>query len=288
VPGQENPSAVRRALNALGLVSLVAAAAVGGNLFGLRDELFGSATGAPRPAATGFVAVPSQAPPRETVLRSQPWWQLVSRLRGAAGRSEALPISRDAIQWRVRWRCTSGRLRVRVPSQPAPLVDAACPGEGTAESSRPGRTTATVEARAAWSLRVEQQVDVPLDEPPLPAMSAPGTRVTASGRFYRIDQAATGRATLYRLAGGGYALRLAPFFVTPNVDLELRLSTAAAPRTTKQYLASKSVFVAPLPVTTGTLNFRLPAGVDPARFRSLVIWCPPTRNAYGAATLREA
>src|SRR5205823_870315 len=124
---------------------------------------------------------------------------------------------KSAIQWRMRWSCTTGRLVVAVSSQRGSLVDAPCPGKGTAESTHLGPTTARISAAGTWDAQVDQQVDVPLDQPPLPAMRAPDTQTAATGRFYRIDQSATGRATFYRLADGGYALRLDPFYVTPNV-----------------------------------------------------------------------
>jgi hypothetical protein len=33
------------------------------------------------------------------------------------------------------------------------------------------------------------------------------------------------------------------------------------------------------------MNFLVPAGVDPSRYRSVVIWCPLITSAYAAATL---
>ncbi|HEV2787589.1 MAG TPA: DM13 domain-containing protein, partial [Solirubrobacteraceae bacterium] len=135
--------------------------------------------------------------------------------------------------------------------------------------------------------RIEQQVDVPLVEVPLPAMSAPGARSVLRGSFYRIDQVGRGRLTIYRLANGRYALRVADFYVTPNVDLEIRLSPLREPRTTREYLRAPARKIAPLNTTAGSMNFMLPAGVDPARYRSVVIWCPLITSAYAAATLER-
>jgi hypothetical protein len=142
-----------------------------------------------------------------------------------------------------------------------------------------------INAGGAWTLNVEQQVDVPLEAPPLPAMTAPGAVVAMTGTFNRIDQTGTGRVVVYRLAGGHYALRLANFYVTPNVDLELHLSPLPAPHSTRQYLSAPSALVAPLPITAGSLNFGVPAGVDPTHYRSLVIWCPLVNSAYAYAAL---
>lgn len=233
------------------------------------------------PAVAGSTVTPEQ-----TVLRSQPWWQGVSTLHGVG--NTTLPpvnIADGAVQWRLRWSCQTGRLLVQVPDRPRPLVDAACPGSDTSYATRTGPTTLEVKAEGQWQLQVDQQVDVPLEEPPLPAMTAPGTVAVAADSFYRIDQVGTGRLTLYRLANGTYALRFDNFFVTANSDLELRLSPLVAPRTTEQFLSAPSVRVAPLDVTAGAMNFALPKEVDPAKYRSLVIWCERLRTAYAAASL---
>lgn len=263
---------------------------VGGNLFGLRDRLLGSATPEPRPVATSvFASVDTSAAAPRSALRSQPWWQGVRVLRGRGAQTTAqLPLSPAAIQWRVRWRCAGRRLSVGVPGATRPLVQASCPGEGSAPATDVRRTVLRVQADGAWQLRVDQQVDVPLQQPPLPGMRGPGATRIATGRFERIDQTGQGRLVLYRLADGRRALRLSGFYVSPNVDLELRLSPLPRPRSTREFLSAPSALVAPLPITTGSLNFVLPDDVDPARYRSLVVWCPPQRSAYAAATLVPA
>ncbi|MCA1707588.1 MAG: DM13 domain-containing protein [Actinobacteria bacterium] len=40
-----------------------------------------------------------------------------------------------------------------------------------------------------------------------------------------------------------------------------------------------------LKATAGSMNYEIPADVDVARYRSIVIWCDLTSNAYAAATL---
>ena len=108
-----------------------------------------------------------------------------------------------------------------------------------------------------------------------------------TGSLYRIDQVGTGTVNIYRTGDGRHVLRLDRFFVTANIDLELRLSPLEEPRTTEQYMASPSVWIAPLDVTTGSLNFTLPADVDPTQWRSVVVWCPIIDSAYAAATMRR-
>jgi hypothetical protein len=280
-------SPTRRGLATAGVVVLAAGALFGGNVFGVRDSVFGSATPAPKASAVSpFVSVGSTRAGAKTVLRSQPWWQGVARLHGTGPQTAAsFNIDSGASQWRAQWRCTQGRMVVTVSGQAGPLVDAGCPGAGTAYSTRPGSTRLAIAATAAWQLRIDQQVDVPIDEPPLPSMSAPGTSIAARARFYRMAQVGVGQLTFYRLATGKYVLRLSSFYITPNVDLQIRLSPLHAPRTTKQYLSAPSVLVAPLNITAGSLNFDVPPSVDPTKYRSVVIWCPLIDSAYAGATL---
>ncbi len=296
LPAPSTPRS-QQLLSLLGLLAVVASALVGGNLFGTRERLWGSESPEARTAAgSRVVDTPVADSPTETttaarnatVLRSQPWWQGLTTLEGS-GSMTARPftVAEDAVQWRVKWTCETGRLVVRVPNQARPVVDAACPGAETGYGVRKGAVALQVTADGPWSMVVDQQVDVPLNEPPLPVMSAPGTRMVFTGSLYRIDQVGTGTVNIYRTGDGSHVLRLDQFFVTANIDLELRLSPLEAPRSTEQYMNAPSVWVAPLDVTTGSLNFTLPADVDPTRYRSLVVWCPIIDSDYAAATLRQ-
>lgn len=286
-------SRVPGVLRALGLLALIGSVAFGANLLGIRDDVLGSPTPAPRPPALSRVAgsattaAPNPAAAKLSVLQSQPWWQGVATQHGTG--SSTVPtftIAGSALQWRVSWKCDSGHLTLPSPSRAQPLIDADCPANGIAYATRPGATTLRVHAGGPWQIQVEQQVDVPLVEPPLPAMSAPGAVTVATASLYRIDQVGNGKVTFYRLADGSYALRLEDFFITANIDLELRLSPLEAPHTTAQYQSAPSALVAPLDITTGSLNFTVPAGVDPTKYRSLVVWCPLITSAYAAATLK--
>ena len=284
----EGQASIRtRLASALGLVVLAASFVVAADLFGAREALFGSATPPPRASVFSRVAsAPANVP--KSVLRSQPWWQQVGRYTGTGASAPNLfRIGAGAIQWRVTVSCERGRFVVHEAGQSRPLIDESCAAGKRVELTRRPRRGLQLQAEGPWTARVEQQVDVPLVEPPLAAMSAPGTRTVATGDFFRIDQVGRGRLTLYRLANGRHALRLRNFYVTPNVDLEIRFSPLRKPRTTRQYLSAPARLVAPLDVTTGSMNFTVPAGVDPRRYRSVVIWCPLITSAYAAATLRH-
>lgn len=282
----------RRSAAWLGVITVVAIVVLSSNAFSVRDGLLGSVIPEATSPAAGrdaFTAVSDRTPAARTTLRSQPWWQDVRTLRGASGRaSEAISIDAAAIAWRARARCTSGRIVVRAAGRAEPLIDAPCAGgRAVGEATGTGRVRVAVEADGAWRLAVSQQIDSPLVEPPLDAMrSAAGARKTATGSFYNIDKTGKGRATLYRQADGRYLLRLTRFFVSPTTDLELRLSTRPKPRTTPEYLRGRSVLVAKMDVTAGSLNYVLPAGIDPSEYRSLVVWCAATSSAYAATALK--
>ena len=93
----------------------------------------------------------------------------------------------------------------------------------------------------------------------------------SSGQLYRIDQTGSGAVDLYRLTDRTYVLRLEEFFVTANTDLEVKLSGLEAPLTSGQFIEAPSALVAPLEVTTGSLNFIVSVDVDPTRFKSVVV-----------------
>ena len=236
-----------------------------------------------------FSVVPTQ-PTDSTAARRKaaPRWETIARRGGSGPATRSFTVARGAIQWRVRWRCERGTLRLSASgaSSQRTLATASCPRSGAHSDVRAGRVTLGVDTPGAWRVAVEQQVDTALHEAPLAAMRAPGARVLARGRFYDIERFGRGEALLYRLASGRLALRLHSFVTSANVDLHVRLSRAARPRTTVQADRAAHRDIALLKSTLGEQNYLLPAGTTPADVRSVVIWCEPVQIAYTAATLR--
>ena len=224
----------RRAGAALGLLLVAASALIGSGLLGVRNDLFGSTTAPAVVAASSRDASASGggASAQKTVLRSQPWWQRLGTFRGSgSARTAPVAMGSEALALRVSATCTTGRLAVRGPGAGPALLDVACPARATRKVVREPAGALRVTATGPWQLQVAQQIAVPLISPPLPAMTAPGARRVETGSLYRISQVGVGRVDLYRLADGRWALRLQNFYVTPNVDLQVRLSKLPAPRT---------------------------------------------------------
>lgn len=270
----------RRVFAGLAVVAVLAPAGCGGDGDGA-DK---------RPASDPFTQVSREPSLTRTARRAAPRWERVERFEGIAPAVHPVKIAPGAIQWRARWRCSTGRLSLAV--EPAPRSAAEqpggrCPGSGETTWVQTGDQQLRVSGGGRWSVVVEQQIDTPLREPALAAMRAPGARLLKSGSFYAVERQGRGTARLYRLPNGRAALRLDGFRTSSNTDLFVWLSTAARPRTTKQAVAAPRLGrLIALKSTIGEQNYVLPRNVDPKKVRSIVIWCVPIQIVYTAAALR--
>jgi hypothetical protein len=236
-----------------------------------------------------------RAVPRGTVVaptdKAAPRWEALATFSGSGDATRELAISKDAIQWRARWRCETGRLAVSVSPRPrsGPAgTSGRCPGSGRQSWVTTGRQQLAVRAPGSWRVVVEQEVDTPLRERPTAAMRSSGAKVVARGSFYEIERKGRGSATLYRLPGGRLALRMANFATDSNTDLFVWLSEARRPQTTRAAFQARHTEIALLKSTLGDQNYLLPRGTVASRVRSIVIWCQPVQIAYTGATLRPA
>lgn len=273
---------MRRGTVVLGLVLALVAAACGSGDSGSGGAAAPSTTASESPSPTvGGTARPD--PSTKAAAR----WETVSTFTGAgAAETPEFQILPTAIQWRVRWTCDSGRLRISSqppPRRPAPLVDDACPKEGTGFSILSGGVRLVVEAAGGWKAIVDQQVDTPIEEPLLPGMV--GAPVQAEGGFYPVEREGTGTARIFRLADGRRVLRLEGFEVSQNTDLFVWLSEAERPRTSAAAVTAGRVEIGNLKSTVGSQNYEIPADLPTERIRSIVIWCAPVQIAYTAAAL---
>jgi len=236
-------------------------------------------------ATTSTQSTPSSA--AAGGVRSAPRWETVTTFSGAgAFQSPEFTILKDAIQWRVRYTCTTGALRVTSnppPRRPAPIVDASCPKESEGFSIVTGPVRISVEATGQWKAVVDQQVETQLDEPLLAGMAQ--AAVLGEGPFFMVEKDGKGTARLYRLADGRRILRFEGFETSQNTDLFVWLSQAARPTTSKEITDAPRVEIGNLKSTLGTQNYEIPASVPNEAIRSIVIWCAPLAIAYTAAVL---
>jgi Electron transfer DM13 len=113
------------------------------------------------------------------------------------------------------------------------------------------------------------------------------TSVT-TGHFGAVDaiHQGEGTASVLRLANDQRVLRLEDDFrVTNGPDLYVYLSGAESPRSSDELHASGAVEIARLKGNVGGQNYDLPADLELAQFRSVVIYCRRFTTVFSTARL---
>lgn len=245
---------------------------------------------APRDRATEdpFAAIERRATTPPIERGAAPRWESVTALEGVGSASAGpFTISEGAVQWKARWRCQSGTLRMTLSPPPlrgGAFAEGSCPGQGDAFSLQTGELRLAVETAGPWDVTIDQQVTSALREPPLPEIASGAAGLLGKGEFFDVERATRGQAFAYRLPDGGVAVRLEGFETSANQDLFVWLSEAERPATSEQALDAPHIDLGPLKSTLGDHNYVAPA-MEPGKARSVVIWCEPVRIAYGAASL---
>ena len=150
-----------------------------------------------------FTEVSRQPSLTRTARRAAPRWERVARLHGTAPATEPVSIARGAIQWRARWRCSSGRLALAVEPAPRSAAERSggrCPGAGEATWVQTGEQRLRVERDRALERRrraAGRHADRRADR-----WRRCGARRAPAGRrelLRRSSAQGSGRARLYRL-----------------------------------------------------------------------------------------
>lgn len=223
--------------------------------------------------------------------KAAPRWEQVRVVTGNAPLDlGTVKISENAFQWRVKWHCDAGVIRITSTPPPVPgrpgttLVDSPCPASGEGFGRQTGDVRLRVEASGPWKATLEQQVDTPLDEPPMQEMA--NARVLGRGDFYNVDKTGKGTVILYQLTDGRRALRFEPGFeVLNDPDLVVWVSSAANPKTAKAMADAPHAEIAALKSTRGSQNYIIPDNLPFSEIRSVGLYCVPIPSIYIAAAL---
>jgi hypothetical protein len=115
--------------------------------------------------------------------------------------------------------------------------------------------------------------------PPSPTASPFATSTVASGEFRGTDDFhfGSGTALIIEIEPGRYRLQLGDFTVRNGPDLFVYLSPDGEGYT------EDSLELGRLKATDGSFGYDLPDGVDPARFRSALIWCKQFSHLFALA-----
>lgn len=127
------------------------------------------------------------------------------------------------------------------------------------------------------------------DDGPAPA-DEPATTVTpgpveiAGGDFVSLDHGTTGRLRVLDLGNGSRVVRLEDLKTDNGPDLFLYVTTNPVDGAEGAF-DDEFVNLGRLKGNQGDQNYELPAGIDLARYASVVIWCDRFDSAFGAAPL---
>lgn len=130
---------------------------------------------------------------------------------------------------------------------------------------------------AAWSLGAPAGISAQSAQPVF----------LATGNFVGADDShkGEGKALVVQLPDGQRFLRFEEFRVTNGPDLYVYLSGHPAPRNRAQLHDGGAFEVGLLKGNVGNQNYPLPASVDPAKFRSVVIYCKRFSVLFATAEL---
>lgn len=109
----------------------------------------------------------------------------------------------------------------------------------------------------------------------------------AQGRFRDADAVhkGSGLARIVSLPGGGVEVQLSEFSVTNGPDLELWLSTHPDPATSADVTGGEWLSLGLLRGNIGDQSYRVPAGTDLSRYKSVVVWCEQFGVLFSPAPL---
>jgi hypothetical protein len=144
------------------------------------------------------------------------------------------------------------------------------------------------EAQPVASFTAPPATTVPdLAESPRASSASPSTAgpvLIAAGSFSGSDEFhfGRGRASVIEVGPGRYHLRLEDFSVRNGPDLFVYLSPDP-----KGY-ASDALELGRLKATDGSFGYDLPAGADPSRYASAIIWCKQFSHLFATAPLEGA
>lgn len=138
-------------------------------------------------------------------------------------------------------------------------------------------TALTVLLLACWGQLASAVLGAPTTQPAF----------IATGTFTGTDNAhkGEGKAIIVQLPNGQRFLRFEEFKVTNGPDLYVYLSGHSAPRNRAQLHDGGAFEVGLLKGNIGNQNYELPASVDPAKYKSVVIYCKRFSVLFASAEL---
>ncbi|MFE0254374.1 DM13 domain-containing protein [Streptomyces sp. NPDC059010] len=124
------------------------------------------------------------------------------------------------------------------------------------------------------------------------APASPAGPVTvAGGELISHEHTTSGTAKLVRLADGSHIVRLENLDTSNGPDLRVWLTDAPVREGRSGWHVfddGKHISLGRLKGNKGSQNYTVPEDIDPARYRSVSIWCDRFDVSFGAAELTRA
>ena len=182
------------------------------------------------------------------------------------------------LYWFQPWKLfTSSTIDEALPSVTATAADPTNTSDPAPSPTTTSSTTSdpTTDPTADTPASVSPPTSVPPTEPV----------VLAAGMFVSQEHETTGSATVLQLADGSRFLRLENFSSSDGPDLHIWLTDQPAGGDWHAYDDGRFVPLGSLKATDGNQNYEIPADVDLAGLRSVVVWCVRFAVAFGSADL---
>ncbi len=162
-------------------------------------------------------------------------------------------------------------------------VDQSSPVEDSEEAEPVEEAVVSVEEAEP----VEEAVESPDDEmaESMPADEMSSASILAQGSLYDLAHEGHGLATIYELQDGSHILRLEDFEVLNGPELHVYLTNVDPVPNAAGVDLSEYIDLGLLKGNIGDQNYEIPEGVDPAIYKSVIIWCEPFRVPFNAAPL---
>ncbi len=116
--------------------------------------------------------------------------------------------------------------------------------------------------------------------------TAPTGEVSASAQVVGLEHGASGTVVVITEPDGDRVVRFVDLDASNGPDLKVYLSTNAVDGAADAF-DDEAISLGELKGNIGSQNYNVPAGVDLADFRSVVIWCDRFDTPFAAAALPQ-
>ncbi|WP_410654314.1 DM13 domain-containing protein [Amycolatopsis sp. lyj-112] len=155
------------------------------------------------------------------------------------------------------------------------------------ETVQEASPVAQTSAESTTEPSTEVSTGVPKNASPAPKEPV----VVATGELISHEHATSGSVRILRAADGSLVLRLENLDTSNGPDLRVWLTDAPVLPGKDGWFVfddGEHVSAGKLKGNKGSQNYTLPAGVDPARYSSVTIWCDRFNVSFGAAALTKS